>query len=192
MTYLLLDPAAAEQSKAVPLPQPSPLGVANDVSRSSLLLPGNVYGGPKRPINHSKLRIEKNEGEWVLVQETEAVARFGSSEMSARYALKALQEAKPTEVVRVGSKGLPLFLKHGNPIHGEPMGVTRMSLIPDRVKVMNHRDGWWLFEGSRPILDAGTKADAEVLLLAVKTFELRSFSMIGRPESGLPLFTVGR
>jgi hypothetical protein len=192
LTYLMHDPLAAEKGKSAPIPPPSPLGVVSDVARTSLLLPGNVYGGPKRPIEPSKLRIEKHEGEWLLVQENEPVARFGTSEMSARYALKALQDAKPTEVVRIGAKGLPLFLRNGNPIHGEPLGVPRMSLNPDRVKILQQRGAWWLFEGTRPVLEVGTKTDAEVLLLAVKTFELRSFSMIGRPESGMPLFTVGR
>jgi hypothetical protein len=192
MIYLMLDPLAAEKSKSAPIPPPSPLGVVNDVTRTSLLLPGNVYGGPKRPIESTKLRIEKHEGEWLLVQENEAVARFGTSEMSARYALKALQDAKPTEVVRIGAKGLPLFFRNGNPVHGEPLGVPRMSLNPDRLKVQQQRGAWWLFEGTRPVLEVGTKTDAEVLLLAVKTYELRLFFMIGRPESGLPLFTVGR
>ena len=193
MTYLMLDPVAAERGKSAVVPPPSPLAVVNDVARTSLLLPGNVYGGPKRSIDSSRLRIEKHEGEWLLLQEKEAVARFGTSEMSARYALKALQNARATEVVRIGDKGIPLFFRHGNPINGEPLGVPRMSLVPDRMKIQQQRGSWWLFEGSRPVIDVGSKADAEVLLLAVKTYELRSFSMIGRPEGGgLPLFTVGR
>jgi hypothetical protein len=193
MTYLLLDPAAAERSKSSPLPPPSPLGVANDVTRTSLLLPGNVYGGAKKPINHQKLQIVKKDGEWFLAQDDEALARFGTSEMSARQALKALQDSKPNEVARLGTRGVPLFLHSGNPIHGEPLGVGHMSLNPDRVRVLKHRDAWWLFEGSRPVMEVGSKADAEVVLLAVHTFQLRSFSMIGRPEAGgMPFFTAGR
>jgi hypothetical protein len=136
--------------------------------------------------------VVKHESEWFVAQEGEAVARFGTSELSARHALKALQDAKPTEVVRVGSNGVPLFLASGNPVRGVPLGVMATTLNPDRVRVLKHRDAWWLFEGNRPLLEAGTKADAEVLLLAVQSFQLRSFSMIGRPEAGLPFLTAGR
>lgn len=193
MVYPLFDPAAVRKGTSTPLPPPSPLAVADDVARTSLLLPGNVYGGPKKPIYPAKLRVVKEKGEWLLAHADDVVARFGASEMSARSALRAVQDAKPTEVARLGGRGVPLFLAAGNPIRGEPLGVSHQPINPDRMKVQKVRDAWWVYESSRPVLEVGTKADADLVLLAMKAFQLRSFSMIGRPESGgMPFLTTGR
>ncbi len=189
----VLDPWQADKDKGAPLPAPSPLGVVNDVARTSLLLPGNVYAGPKTAIDPQKCELVRREGNWVLVHGDAVLGRFGLSEMQGRYALKAIKDANPSEFARIGSGARPLFLNAGNPIHGEPLGVTKKTFRPDRVKIVKVDQTWWLYDETRPLLDVGTKSDAELWLKAVQTLELRAVCVMGRPEEGgLAFFTAGR
>ena len=97
----------------------------SDVSRTSFLS-GNVYGGPKQPIDPHKLEVvRRDRGEVALVHGSDVLGRFGGSEVEARAAMRALQDGQVTEVARLGSTGLPLFLTNGQPIHGSPLGAAR-------------------------------------------------------------------
>lgn len=191
LVYPLADPRLALSQKAGPIPNPSPLGVLQDVTQTSLLLPGNVYGGPKSPLDVSKLEVVCR-GEWLLVRGDDVLARFGSVESAARGALKALQDARPTEYARLGERGLPLFLWNGQPIHGEPLAATKMSLHPDRLRVVKSRETWWVFEENRPVLEAGTKADAELIVQVIRLYDLKALCVFGQKETGLKLLTAGR
>jgi hypothetical protein len=194
MMVPLTDPIQADREKAAPVMAANPLALAGDISKTSLLLPGNVYAGPKVPIDVAKLGVERREGgNVVLVHDGEVLARFGGSEMEARTALRALQDGHVTEMARIGSTGFPLFLAGGQPIHGEPLGAARTSIRSDRLRFQRIRDTWWVTEDSRPLVEAGTKEDAELLLRVMKFFDLRSVCVIGHPEtSGLRLLTMGR
>lgn len=140
MLLPLLDPRQATQDRASPLPNPMPLGVLNDAAKSSLLLPGNVYAGPKTAFDATKLQATRDAKGWALTYNGDELARFGSDEPTARAALKALQSAKPTELVRVGDFGMPIFLSDGQAIRSEPLGVTKVSLRTDLMKVQKVRD----------------------------------------------------
>jgi hypothetical protein len=190
----LTDPRQAKVESATPVVLTSGLGVLNDVSKTSLLLPGNVYAGPKRAIDVYKLEVVRKEhGEVVLASGAEVLARFGGQELPARSALRALQDGRATEVARIGSTGFPLFLASGQPIHGEPLGATRMSIRPDRVKSQKIRETWWVVEDSRPLFEAGTKEDAELMIQVLRTFDLKTLCLFGRAEAGgLRLLTTGR
>jgi hypothetical protein len=194
MLYPLTDPTQANHDRGAPVPMPSPLGVLNDVARTSLLLPGNVYAGPKEPIDLSKLRVARGEhSEAVLAYGDEVLARFGGSEVEARNAVRALQNAGVSELARIGSTGFPLFLASGQPIHGEPLGATRTSIRADRLRTQKIRETWWVVEDNRPLVEAGTREDAELLVKVMRFFEIRSVCVMGRAETGgLPLLTVGR
>jgi hypothetical protein len=194
MLVPLTDPRQAKAEKATPVVATSGLGVLNDVSKTSLLVPGNVYAGPKRAIDVQKLEIVRKErGELVLVGGDEVLGRFGGSEQAARGAMRAIQDGHATEVARIGSTGFPLFLVNGQPIHGEPLGATRMSIRSDRVKIQQIRDTWWVVEDGRPLFEAGTREDGELLVAVVRHFDLRALCLFGRPEAGgLRLLTTGR
>jgi len=194
MLVPLTDPQQADREKSAPVHLPSPLGVFGDVAKTSLLLPGNVYAGPKVRIDPEKLAIARREGgNVVLVHGDDVIARFGGGEMEARTAMKALQDARVTEMARIGSTGFPLFLANGQPIPGEPLGATRMSIRADRLKTQKIRETWWVCEDFRPLVEAGTKDDAELLARVIKYFDLRMVCTIGRPETGgLRLLTMGR
>jgi hypothetical protein len=188
----LIDPRQKALDKSNPLPNPTPLGVIQDVSRTSLLLPGNVYAGPKTPIDSTKLQVVRRSGDCLLVHGDEVLGQFGANESTARGAMKALQAARVTEVVRVGEVGFPLFLSTGQPVHGAPLGAMKTSIRGDRLKVQKVRDSWWVFEDIRPVIEAGTKADAELLVLVIRYFDLKSLSQFGRPDAGLKILTLGR
>jgi hypothetical protein len=190
----MTDPALAAREKNAPLPVQSPLGVLSDVSRTSLLLPGNVYAGPKQAVDPLKMQLARRErGEIVLMQDDAVIARFGGGELDARAALRALQDEHVTEMARIGTTGFPFFLANGQPVHGEPLGATRMSLRADRLKIQQIRDTWWVTEASRPLVEAGTRDDAELLIKLIQYYNLRAVCLFGRPESGgLRLLTTGR
>jgi len=194
MMYPLLDPRQANVDRVAPLPQQVPLGVLNDVQRTSLLLPGNLYGGRRAPLDSANLKsVRLEKGEWALTHGDDVLARFGSSESAARAAVKVLQDARPTEMVRLGDAGWPLFLANGQAIRCEPLAFTKSALRPDRLKVTKVRETYWLFEDLRPVMEVGTKADAELVLAVIGYFDLKNVSFFGRPESGgLRLLTAGR
>jgi hypothetical protein len=194
MLYPLTDPAQAARERAAPAPMPSPLGVLNDASKTSLLLPGNLYAGPKQPIDPYRLKVARGErSEVVLACGDEVLARFGGSETDARNAMRALQDAHVTELARIGSTGFPLFLAGGQPIHGEPLGAIKTSIRADRLRIQKIRDTWWVAEDNRPLVEAGTHDDAELMVKVMRFFDLRALCVIGRAESGgLKLLTMGR
>ena len=190
----LADPAQAAREKVSPAPTASALAVVNDVSRTSLLLPGNLYAGPKQPIDPLKLEVVRKErGEVALVHGNDVLARFGGSELDARAAMRALQDGHVTEVARIGSTGFPLFLTHGQPIHGHPLGATKRSIRAERLKLQQIRETWWLVEDNRPLVEAGTRDDAELLVKVIQLYDLRCLCVFGRVETGgLRLLTMGR
>ena len=194
LLFPLSDPRQAVLEKASSVTIASAVGLLNDASRTSLLLPGNLYAGPKKAIDVLKLEVaRKDHGESVLVSGDEVLGRFGGSEITARQALRALQEAHVTEVARIGSTGFPLFLVNGLAMHGEPLGATKVSIRADRVKAQKIRDTYWVVEDGRPLAEAGTRDDAELLIHVIRHFDIKAMCLFGRPESGgLRLLTTGR
>jgi hypothetical protein len=189
--YPLADPRQAALDRVSPVPPPSPVGVLQDVSRTSLLLPGNLYGGPKIPLDVTKLEVVRR-SEWLLVYGNEVLGRFGSVEHEARAAMKALRDTRAMELVRLGEGGFPIFLANSQPVHGEPLAATKTSLRAERMKVQKVRDSWWIFEDNRPVLEVGTKGDAELLLQVIRLYDLKTLCVFGQKETGLRLLTAGR
>lgn len=189
----LADPVQAAREKTSVIPAANALAVAGDVSKTSLLLPGNLYGGPKRPIDPLKLEVVRKErGVVALVHGDDVLARFGGSEVDARAALRALQDGHVTEVAWVGSTRFPLFLTHGQAIHGQPLGAVKRSIRAERLKIQKIRETWWLVEDNRPLVEAGTRTDAELLAKVVQYYDLRCLCVFGRAETGgLRLLTMG-
>lgn len=194
MLYPLLDPRQATVDKTSPLPNPSPLGVMGDVSRTSLLLPGNIYAGPKSAIDVKKLEtVRTKTGEYTLTYNGDVLAKFGSTEHTARAALKVLTDAHVNEIARLGDCSFPLFLTDGLPIHSDPLGVTKTAFRAERLKLQKLRDTYWLFDDIHPLLEVGSKADAELLLKVIRQYDLKCLCLFGRPEAGgLRLLTMGR
>ena len=190
----LADPTQAAREKVNPGPTANAIAVVSDVSKTSLLLPGNVYAGPKLPIDSLKLQVVRRQGgEVALVHGDDVLARFGSSEVDARTAMRALQDGHVTEVARIGSAKFPLFLSNGQAIHGQPLGATKRSIRAERLKLQKIRETWWLVEDSRPLIEAGTRDDAELLAKVIRFYDLQCVCVIGRVETGgLRLLTMGR
>jgi hypothetical protein len=165
-----------------------------DVSRTSLLLPGNLYAGPKTAIDVKKLEtVRTRTGEYTLTHNGDLLAKFGSAEHAARSAIKVLTDAHVNEMVRLGDWGFPLFLSDDQPIHGDPLGVTKTSFRPARLKLEKLRDSYWLFDDIHPLVEVGSKADAELLLKVIRQYDLKCLCVFGRPEAGgLRLLTLGR
>jgi hypothetical protein len=189
----LIDLRQIDRAKSAMQPAPAPLAVLNDATKTSLLLPGDVYAGPKVPFDPTRMTAVRQATEWTLTLNEDVLGRFGSEESTARSAMKAIKDAKPTEVARIGEARIPLFLANSQPIHAEPLGIPRTTLRSDRMKVQKVRESYWLFEDARPVLEVGTKFDAELLLKVIRTYDLKNLSFFGRPEAGgLKFLTAGR
>lgn len=191
--YPLYDKWTAERAKLQPAVMPSPLGVLDDIAQKNLILPGNVLAGPKAALDAEQLKVVRSRaGEWMLMHNEEVMGRFGSVEYAARAALKSIQDAKVNQVVRVGSKKVPIFLSDGQAMRGRPLGGTNVTFRPDRLKVQQVRGGWWLVEENRPMIEGGTKADAELLLKTLQHLRLTLSSQFGFAETGgMRFLTVG-
>lgn len=192
MVYPIFDQRHADREARTPPINQEPLKVVGEVAQTSFLLPGNVYGGPKYPIDHSKVAIERRSGEWHLFHGEHVLGKFGTNELAARHALKAMQDSKPNEVAFVGARRLPVFLSHGAAIRGDAMGAIRQTINPDRVKVQQVRDTWWVYDDSRPVLEIGTKSEAIVMVKAIQALGIRSISTLGRVDQGMLFMTAGR
>lgn len=191
--YPIFDKGMAERAKTLPPPVASSLGVLDDVAQKNLLLPGNVLAGPKTSLDPAQLQVVRGKnGEWSLMHNEETLGRFGSAEYSARGALKAIQDAKVTQMARIGTGKFPLFLADSQPMRGRPLGGSTVTFRPERLKLQQVRDRWWLVEDSRPMIDGGTKADAELLLKTVQHYRLTTSSQFGYAETGgLKFLTTG-
>jgi hypothetical protein len=191
----LTEPRQADRERSMPVITASAVGVLNDVAKTSLLLPGDIYAGPKKPIDAYKLEVKRQErgGNSVLMFGDTVLAKFGGDQVAARAALRALQDGNATEMAVIGSTGVPLFLVNGTAMHGEPLGASKMAFRADRLKTLKVRETWWVAEDSRPLIEAGTKSDAELLIQVCRHFDLRLICNFGRPETGgLRLLTTGR
>lgn len=183
--YAMYDKFTAEKVKNQPINQASALTVLDDVVQKNLLLPGNVVAGPKTTIDQAQLQtVRGKNGEWTLVHNETVLGKFGSSEHSARNALKALQEAKITEMVSVGDMKFPIFLAEGQPMRGRPLGSTSTSFRPEKLKLQQVRDRWWIAEDYRPYIEAGSKADAELLLKTIRHLHLSMIAQFGFADTG--------
>lgn len=193
--YPILNEVLARRQQQQPpiTPVTNSLGVIDDVARQNLILPGNVLVGKKTPIELVQLQTARvKTGEWGLLHHDDLLGKFGSIEYTARAALRALTDMKATEMVRVGSKGLPIFLNNGLPLRGRPTGATCIDFRADRLKLQQIRGDWWLGEDARPLFKVGTKADAELLLKTLQSLNIRVLGQYGHPDTGgLALFTAG-
>lgn len=190
--YPLCDPNQLAREQQLPKFVSSPLSLASDVTKSSLLLPGNVYGGPRIPVDLKNVEIVKRDFEYYLAHGKDTWGRFGTTEYQARAVLKLLQDAKVDEVVKLGDSEWPLFLAQGQVLNVRPLGVPVTKVRLDRLKLQKLRESWWLFEDTRPVLECTSKHDAEVMLLAMQQYGLDTISLFGRPDGGLRLLSKGR
>lgn len=189
----LFDPRQAAADARSPLPDPAPLNVLSDVGRTSLLLPGDVRAGGRAPFDTKTVAAVSEKGVWTLRHDGQVLATFNGGEGLAKGATKCLKDLQPTEICRVGKAAMPIFLRNGEALRGEPLGTMKVSWKPERLKVQKLRESHWLFEEHKPILDCGSKTDAESYLAVIRTYDLRTALQFGRPETGgIWILTAGR
>jgi hypothetical protein len=192
MTYLVVDPYQGVQSKQTAT---NPLQLADSVARLGLILPQIGYVGTRTKIELRKLEIVKERSNWLLFHGGEVLGNFGMDESSARAALRALQDYKVTEYSRLGTSGLPLFLVHGQPPRGVPLGLTPRGFQPQLLKAQQLNGTWWVCEGNSPLLDCGAnQEEAQLLIQVLKHYGLDQLVHIGHPlrEGGLTLLVKNR
>jgi hypothetical protein len=68
----------------------------------------------------------------------------------------------------------------------------KTSIHGDRLKVQKVRDSWWVFEENRPLIQAGAKGDAELIVQVIRLYDLKVLCLFGQRDAGLRLLTAGR
>ena len=151
------------------------------LDRTGIDVPGVGTVGHKIKLDPKKLDIRRDSAEFVLAQGGDILAKFGRDEFSARDALRALQQMRPTAVVRIGTPGITFFLAGAEPPNRLPFGTMGAAFDSDRLVARQTLDGaYHLYDPlGREIAVAGTKADAEAIRVAIKHFKLNRTCQIG-------------
>jgi hypothetical protein len=152
-----------------------------NLDRTGIDIPGIGTVGHKINIDPKKLDVRRDGADFVLAQGGEVLAKFGRDEFSARDAQRAIQQMRPTAVVRIGTPGITFFLAGAEPPNRLPFGTMGASFDPDRLTARQTLDGvYHLYDPlGREIAVTGTKADADAIRIAIKHFKLNRTCQIG-------------
>lgn len=163
------------------------------LDRTGIDVPGAGTVGQKINLDLKALDIRRDGADYVLSQGGEIFARFGRNEFSARDALRAVQQMRPTALVRIGSPGITFFLAGAEPPNRLPFGTMGAAFDPDRLTVRETLDGvQHLYDPlGREIATTATKADADAIRMAIKHFKLNRTCQIGSTPTNALIF-LGR
>ena len=194
MTYMLVDPLD-RPSKLPGTPAEHPLAALDAATKNAFTLPEGDYAGSRTPIDARKLDLVRAaDGGWQVADGPTVLAKFGLSESTARLALRALQDTRATEVVRVGKAGVPVLLAAGHPVRGTPIGFTALPVRSARLEVKQVGGAWCAVEGDSPLFEfADRKEDADLMVRVMKHFDFDQIATLGQPENGgIRLLVRGR
>src|SRR5207245_7168191 len=115
----------------------------------------------------------------------QVLARFGSRELEARQALRALQTLQLTERFQVGetSPALTFFLSNGEPAHSLFFGGKNELCHPDALSLKRVGLRWVIWEYDRPILSLGnSQEEAQQVLKLFQHYKVDHICQIGTTD----------
>ena len=125
--------------------------------------------------------------DWQVVSEGHVLAQFGSHELEARQALRAIQTLQLTERFQVGEAApgpaLTFFLSNGEPAHGLFFGAKNELCHPDTISLKRVGLRWMIWEYDRPILALGkNQEDAQQVLKLLGHYKVDHICQIGTSD----------
>jgi hypothetical protein len=181
MTYLTTDAARG----SAPAPPPDPRELVGKVARQGLVLPKDVYAGPRVPLDGRRLEIARVQGEWTLTHGPDVLARFGTDGLRARDAQRLLLDARVTELALVGRSALPVFLSFGQAPRANALGFNNVHFRPQTLRAQQVNNSWCVTDGSSTLLEFGEdRAEAELVVKVLQHFGFDQFCPIGDPANG--------
>ena len=155
------------------------------LTRTGVDVPGLGYVGERVAIDPRRAEVRKDRGEWVLASGPDVLARFGYSELTARDALRVVQDGRFTDFCRVG--GLTFFLAGGQPPTRVPFAAQGTHFDPAHLQVRELTGAWGVYEANgRRVLLAASKDEAELQLRVVRGYHFDQVCQVGTsPKASL-------
>lgn len=159
-----------------------------NLRRTGIEVPGVGFLGERFVIDPYRVEARKHKGEWVLAQGPEIVARFGRAELTARAALRAVQDGRFTEYCQVA--GLTFFLVNGAAPTREPFGVLGYRFSVDSLRIVERGSGQWelLDTSHRKLVQTATREEAEQAAQVLRAFRFDTECRIGTGSESLRFF----
>jgi hypothetical protein len=144
-----------------------------------------VTGNPMVHFDWRQAAVRCEKLDWQLVADGQVLAHFGSRELEARQALRAVQALHLTERCQVGDPApvLTFFLSNGEPAHGLYFGAANQSCHADDLMLKRLGLRWTIFDYDRPLLALGkNQEEAQQVLQILKHYKVDHICQIGTAD----------
>jgi hypothetical protein len=129
------------------------------------------------------IRCEKMD--WQVVADGQVLARFGSRELEARQALRAVQALHLTDRCQIGDGPpvLTFFLSDGEPTHGLFFSAKNQSCHPEELILKRLGLRWTIWEYDSPLLALGkNQEEAQQILQILQHYKVDHICQIGSSD----------
>jgi hypothetical protein len=90
-----------------------------------------------------------------------------------------VQQGRYTEFCRFGTAGVTFFLTGGQPPASVPFFAQGARFDPQGLKVRELAGKWWVYDGSRQLLPAGSAEEGEQLVKVIRAFGFNQLAQVG-------------
>jgi hypothetical protein len=159
-----------------------------NLQRTGIDVPGVGYRGEQLRIDPYRVEARKHAGNWVLAHGSNIIADFGRAELTARAALRIVQDGRFTEFCQV--EGLTFFLVNGAAPTRAPFGVMGHRFNVDGLRVVERPSGSWevLDSSHRILATVSTREAAEQAAQVLRAFRFDTECPIGTGATTLRFF----
>jgi len=150
------------------------------LTRTGIEMPGKVTVGERIPLDPKTLEVRREKSDWILAQGTEILCNFGSSEWSAKDALKLVQQQRFSEFCRF-NKDVTFFLVQGAAPTKVPFSVQSSRFDNAALKVRRTTgEKYAIYEGVvRQLFVCDTEKEALQLLEVLQHYGFDNKCQLG-------------
>lgn len=182
MTYFMIDPFQGVAQKSS---DPNPLEMLQSADRLGLILPEIGLVGPRLQVDSRRIEMVQGSDSWQVRYGTEVFGSFGKDDVTARRAMRLLQDYRVTEYVKIGKIGFPLFLNFGQPLVKVPLGFHSIHFKPNELNVKELNGKWYVIHVGAPLIEAGnTEEEAILLMKVIQFYRFDRLLIVGNTLSG--------
>lgn len=182
MTYFLIDPFQGVSQKSS---DANPLEVLQSADRLGLILPEIGMVGPRLQVDSRKIEMVQGSDGWQVGYGAEVFGSFSKDDVTARRAMRLLQDFRVTEYVKIGKTSFPLFLSFGQPLVKVPLGFHAIHFKSKELNVKESNGKWFVTHNGSPFIEAGdTKEDAVLLVRVMQFYRYDRLLVTGNPLRG--------